>query len=78
MFARLEQAGWSYSIGVRMTEPVRAIVAQIPEQTWTTIDDYPDRGEAQIAESILGGRRLIVRRVRTLGAQGELFPDWQY
>jgi hypothetical protein len=78
VFARLEQAGWTYSIGVRMTQPVREIVEQIPEQAWTTIDDYPDSGEAQIAETTLAGRRLIVRRVRTLGAQGELFPDWQH
>ncbi len=78
VFARLEQAGWTYSIGVRMTQPVREIVEQIPEQAWTTITDYPDSGEAQIAETILGDRRLIVRRVRTLGAQGELFPDWQH
>ena len=78
VFARLEQSGWTYSIGVRMTQPVREIVEQIPEQAWTTIDDYPDSGEAQIAETTLAGRRLIVRRVRTLGAQGELFPDWQH
>jgi hypothetical protein len=78
VFARLEQAGWTYSIGVRMTKPVAEIVERIPEAAWESIDDYPDTGEAQIAESILGGRRLIVRRVRTLGAQGELFPDWQH
>jgi hypothetical protein len=78
VFARLEQAGWTYSIGVRMTQPVRELVEQIPEQAWTTIDDYPDSGEAQIAETTLAGRRLIVRRVRTLGTQGELFPDWQH
>jgi len=75
VFARLEQAGWSYSIGVRMTAPV---VAQIPEDAWTTIADYPDTGEAQIAETTLPGQRLIVRRVRTLAAQGELFPTWQH
>ena len=78
VFARLEKAGWIYSIGVRLTKPVREIVEQIPEDAWTKVDDYPDTGEAQIAESTLGGRRLIVRRVRTLGAQGELFPDWKY
>ena len=78
VFARLEQAGWSYSIGVRMTKTVRELVAQIPEQAWTTIDDYPDTGEAQIAETALDGRRLIVRRVRTLGIQAELFATWQH
>ena len=78
LFVRLEKAGWAYSIGVRMTKPVTEIVEQIPEAAWTTIDDYPDTGQAQIAETTLGGRRLIVRRVRTLGVQEELFPVWQH
>ena len=78
VFARLEKAGWAYSIGVRMTRPVAAFVEQIPETAWTAIDDYPDSGEAQIAETTLGGRRLIVRRVRTLGLQEELFAVWQH
>jgi Transposase DDE domain group 1 len=78
VFERLEKAGWSYSIGVRMSKAIGAIVEQIAEDAWTTIDGYPDTGEAQIAETTLGRRRLIVRRVRTLSAQGELFPDWQH
>jgi len=78
VFERLERAGWTYSIGVRMTEAVAALVEQIGEDAWTTIGDYPDSGEAQIAETTLQGRRLIVRRVRTLGAQGELFPTWRH
>jgi DDE family transposase len=78
LLERLERAGWRYSIGVRMTTTVQALVAQIAEDAWATIDDYPETGEAQIAETLLDGRRLIVRRVRTLSAQGELFPDWQH
>jgi hypothetical protein len=78
LFERLERAGWQYSIGVRMTKPVAALVAEIDEHAWRTIDGYPDTGEAQIAETILDGRRLIVRRVRTLAAQAELFPSWQH
>jgi len=78
LFTRLEKAGWLYSIGVRMTQPVAELVATIPAADWTNIDDYPDSGEAQIAETVLGGRRLIVRRVRTLGVQAELFPVWQH
>jgi hypothetical protein len=78
LFARLEQADWLYSIGVRMTQPVAELVAQIPDGDWTKIDDYPEPGEAQIAETMLGSRRLIVRRVRILGAQAELFPVWQH
>jgi hypothetical protein len=78
VFARLEKAGWLYSIGVRMTRPVASVIEQIPETAWTQIDDYPDTGEAQIAEAVLGGRRLIVRRVRLVGPQAELFPHWQH
>jgi len=61
-----------------MAAGVTALVEQIVEDACTTISDYPDSGEAQIAERTLQGRRLIVRRVRTLAAQGELFPDWQH
>jgi hypothetical protein len=78
VFKRLEAAGWTYSIGIRMTRPVAAIVAAIPEDAWTRIADYPKPGEAQIAETKLGGRRLIVRRIRVLGIQDELFPTWAH
>jgi hypothetical protein len=78
VFERLEKAGWRYSIGVRMIETVRAVVGAIDEDAWTTIDDYPEEGEAQIAEATFGGRRLIVRRTRLLGAQAELWPDWRH
>lgn len=78
LMERLERAGWLYSIGVRMTKPVRELVEQIAEDAWQPLADYPASGEAQIAETALGGRRLIVRRVRTLAAQAELFPNWQH
>jgi hypothetical protein len=78
VFQRLEKAGWQYSIGVRMVKTVRAAVEAIDEDAWQTIEDYPDDGEAQIAETVYGGRRLIVRRTRLLGAQAELWPDWRH
>jgi len=77
VFERLEKAGWQYSIGVRMIKTVSAAVAAIDENAWQRID-YPDQGEAQIAETVYGGRRLIVRRTRLLGAQAELWPDWRH
>ena len=43
-----------------------------------TVADYPEDGEAQIAETELKGFRLIVRRTRLIGAQAELFPDWRH
>jgi len=78
VFERLERAGWQYSIGVRMIKTVSAAVAAIDEHAWITIDDYPDDGEAQIAETTISGRRLIVRRTRLIGRQAELWPDWRH
>jgi hypothetical protein len=77
VFELLERAGWQYSIGVRNIKQVRAAVDAIPEDAWQTIP-YPDDGEAQIAETVYDGRRLIVRRTRLLGAQAELWPDWRH
>jgi Transposase DDE domain group 1 len=77
VFERLEKAGWQYSIGLRMINTVRAVVEAIDEDAWQGID-YPEEGEAQIAESTYGDRRLIVRRTRLLGAQAELWPDWRH
>src|SRR6266566_3798392 len=77
VFERLEKAGWQYSIGVRMINTVRAAVEAMDEDAWQSID-YPEEGEAQIAETVYGKRRLIVRRTRLLGAQAELWPDWRH
>jgi hypothetical protein len=77
VFERLEKAGWQYSIGVRNIKKVRGAVDAIGEDAWTKID-YPEDGEAQIAETVYRGRRLIVRRTRLLGPQAELWPDWRH
>jgi hypothetical protein len=76
-FERLDRAGWQFSIGVRLQPAVREAVEQIDEHAWTTLEDYPPTSVAQIAETTLNGRRLVVRRVRTLDAQGELLPSWE-
>ena len=78
IMARLQQAGWTYSIGVRQQPHVKAAIAAIPEQDWQTLEDYPEGGEAQIAQTMLGQQRLIVRRTRLVGGQAELWPDWRY
>ena len=78
LIARLERAGWQYSISVRMQAWVPAAIAAIPETNWQPLEDYPDGGEAQIAETGVGHRRLVVRRVRLVGAQAALFPDWRH
>jgi len=76
-FDRLDRAGWQFSIGVRLQPHVRAAIEAIDERAWTTLDDYPPTSIAQIAETTLNGRRLVVRRVRTLDRQGELLPSWE-
>jgi len=77
VFELLEAKGWEYSIGVRNIKKIRAAVEAIAEQDWQRID-YPVGGEAQIAETTYGKRRLIVRRTRLIGPQAELFPDWRH
>ena len=78
IIARLQSAGWTYSIGITQHKPIRAAVAQIPEQDWQPLEDYPETGEAQIAQTMIGHQRLIVRRTRLLGTQAELWPDWRH
>jgi hypothetical protein len=76
--AALEHHDVRYSIGVTQHESVRRAIAQIPEESWQPLADYPPQGIAEIAEGTLSGRRLVVRRTRLVGAQAELFPDWRH
>jgi hypothetical protein len=78
IMVRLQAAGWLYSIGVRQQKHIKAAITAIPEQDWQTLEDYPDGGEAQIAQTMLSRQRLIVRRTRLIGAQAELWPDWRH
>jgi len=78
LMTRLQNAGWLYSISIRCQKGVSERIEEIPESAWITLTDYPEDGEAQIAEGILGAKRMIVRRTRLLGAQAELWPDWRY
>lgn len=78
LMARLEAAGWMYSIGVRRQGHVPAAIAGIPETDWQPLADYPDDGEAQIAQTMIGQQRLVVRRTRLRGKQAELWPDWRH
>jgi hypothetical protein len=66
-----------FSITVRQTSTVTAAIAAIGEDAWTDID-YPAGGVARVAETTLGGDRLIVRRTRLTGPQATLWPDWRY
>jgi hypothetical protein len=74
----LDRDGVQFSVGVKQSKTVRALIAAIPEDDWTRVEDYPQTGEAQIAETTLSGFRLIVRRTRLVGDQAELWPDWRH
>jgi hypothetical protein len=78
VFKALDGRGIEFSIGVKQSKTIRALIAAIPEENWVTIANYPDTGEAQIAETTHQGWRLIVRRTRLVGKQAELFPDWRH
>jgi hypothetical protein len=77
VLAACRRHGIRFSITVRRTVTVATAIASIPEAAWTDID-YPDGGVAQLAETTLGGDRLLVRRTRLLGAQATLWPDWRH
>jgi Transposase DDE domain group 1 len=68
-----------YTMAVRTnTNGVTAAIAAIGDGDWQAIDYTPD-GEAQVAEAIYQGRRLVVRRTRlTDRRQMKLWPDWRH
>ena len=66
-----------FSITVRATKQVNAAIDGIDEAAWVAID-YTAGGVAQVAETTLGGRRLVVRRTRLVGAQAQLWPEWRH
>jgi hypothetical protein len=76
----LEGQGCHYSIGVPMHESVVGQIAQIPEEAWQPVADYPDSGVCELAETSLGEKRLIVRRVHlhAQDEQTELFAYWRH
>jgi hypothetical protein len=69
--------GIRFSVTVRQTPQVRAAIAAIDQTAWIPIQ-YPDGGVAEVAETLFGGDRLVVRRTRLVGAQATLWPDWRY
>ena len=94
MIAAVGAHGASYSITIPQNAKVKAAIAAIDDDDdWAPIA-YTRGGEAQVAETTIeAGRRgdklrgrdgeaaelrLIARRSRLLGAQGELWPNWRY
>ena len=76
-----------YTMAVRCgVTTVAATIAAIPDTAWVDID-YPDGGQAQVADTTYTTgagrrqvtRRLVVRRTRlTDSAQQRLWPDWRH
>ena len=57
-----------------MQNGIRQTVEQIDQNAWANIDDYPDEGNSQIAETTYGGRRLIVRRTGSAAPKRDCGP----
>jgi Transposase DDE domain group 1 len=70
VIAYLARRGCRYSIGVTMHKLVLERIAKIPEQAWEPVEDYPDTGICQLAETSLGDERLIVRARPPAGPGG--------
>jgi hypothetical protein len=77
--ATLGRLGVRYTMAVRTRNAAIArVIATIDEAAWVGIDYTPD-GEAQVAECLYRGRRLVVRRTRlTDTTQAQLWPDWRH
>ena len=77
--ATLGRLGVRYTMAVRAnTKGISRVIATIDDAAWRAID-YSAAGEAQVAETIYKGRRLIVRRTRlTDPHQARLWPDWRH
>ncbi len=76
----LDRRGIEFSIAVKQHKHIRGLIEQITEENWQPVADYPDRGEAQVAETRHPGTglRLIARRTRLTGQQADLFPNWRH
>ena len=86
LLGRLDALNVSWSVTIPQYAHVKAAIDAIPEDHWAPID-YPEGGEAEVAETtLLAGRRgeqrrlrLIIRRTRlTDPTQQQLWPDWRY
>jgi hypothetical protein len=77
--ATLGRLGVRYTMAVRTgTKGVAAAIAGLAEAAWIDID-YTADGQAQVAECVYRGRRLVVRRTRlTDERQARLWPDWRH
>jgi hypothetical protein len=68
-----------FSITVNANKGVAARIEAIDDDAWVDIA-YTDRGHAQVAETVLGENRLIVRRTKITDDPDALvlFPTWRH
>ena len=80
VIAYLRAHGALFSIGVPMHQAITAQIALISDDAWTLVENYPDSGVCEVAETTLGDERLIVRRVHLHAQehQTELFTYWRH
>jgi len=80
VIAYLEGKGCLYSISVPRNRRIAERIAEIPEEAWRPVPDYPETGICELAETTYGGRRLVVRRVHLHAQEGqeELFSYWRH
>ena len=68
-----------FSITVRRHRVIVAAIQNIPEGDWVDIA-YTAGGDAQVAETVWSGHRVVVRRTRITDdpSQPELFANWRH
>jgi Transposase DDE domain group 1 len=53
VMAYLSEQGCRYSIGIVLQRPVLERIAASPDDAWEALEDYPDTGGCQLAETSL-------------------------
>lgn len=78
ILASLCRLGVSFTMAVKTANvAISRAIGQIDEDAWVQIE-YPEDGEAQVAETSYKGLRLVVRRTRLVGPQASLWPNWRH
>jgi len=78
LLSPLERLEVSSAMAVQTgTQAIAAVIATSAEEDWVRIV-YPEGAESAVAEATVNGRRRIVRRIRLVGSQVQLWPDWRH
>ena len=78
LIARLENAGWRYSISVRLQFWVKDALRRSRSLRGRPCRTTPPTARRRSPRRPVKDKRLIVRRTRLVGPQAELWPDWRY